>query len=34
LARIARMLEINALGAITREVIERAREGAIIGPLS
>jgi DNA transposition AAA+ family ATPase len=33
-AQIARILEINALNAITKEVVEAAREGLVIGPLA
>lgn len=33
-AQIARVLEINRLGTITKEVVETAREGLMIGPLT
>ena len=33
-AQIARILEINALRAITKEVVETAREGLVIGLLT
>ena len=33
-ALIARILEINALRAITKEVVETAREGLVIGLLT
>jgi hypothetical protein len=33
-SQIARILEINALRAITKEVVETAREGRVIGPLA
>ena len=33
LAQVQRILEINELKTVTREVVEAAREGLVIGPV-